>query len=404
MVRRPLPHALALLALLAAPARAQQPAPAPAGDALAEGKREFEAGANEFNLGHYESALAHWEASYRLTGKPALLYNLGYANKRLFEQTLRLEYLQQSVERLRAFLDTTKNATDARTLADRGKGEQELKDAEAMLAREKASRAKGEEALGVGEEFLKGGRLDEAKAQAASYEHTPGNERPGVVRALLLRAGIAAAEGRASDAVDGYAAALELDRSLEIDKSVIAPQASWPQAAKAFSTAQSKIGAIPVLAVSHAAPASTRPGKPLALTFTSTPDPMGLARGVRLHYRAGAGAFSSLPQPAPLGQVQLPREFLLGLLPGARIEYYAELVDPNGATLEHLGTPLLPFVVPVEKPAQNVARKWWFWSALGGSAAAVAIAGGVAWYLLNPPPQEIPFTAGLNVPMGVIGR
>jgi tetratricopeptide (TPR) repeat protein len=391
MGRRILLHALTLLALLAASARAQQPAPE--SDPLAVGRREFDAGVKEFNLGHYESALQHWETSYRLTSKPALLYNLGFVNKRLFEQTLRLDYLQQSIERLRAFLDTTKAATDPRTVSERAKGEQELKDAEAALAREKAARAKGEETLSVGEEFLKAGRVDEAKAQVESYEHTPGNERAGVVRALLLRAGIAAAQGRANDSVDAYESALELDRSLEIDKSVIAPAATWPQAAKAFSTAQSKIGSTPVLSVNHAAPASTRLGKPVTLTFTGSPDPMGLARGIRLHYRAGAGAYSSLPQVAPLGPVALPREFLLALLPGGRIEYYAELVDRNGAVLEHLGTALVPFVVPVEKPTKDLAKKWWFWSALGGGAAVVTGGAVLTWYLLNPPPQEIPFVA-----------
>src|SRR5207237_2517446 len=153
------------------------------------------------------AALAHWETSYRLTSKPALLYNLGYCNKRLYERTRRLDYLEQAIERLRAYLDTTKAAADPKTLGVRAKAEQELKQAESELTREKASRANGDETLGVGEELLRKGRIDEARAQLERYEHTPNNERPGVVRALLLRAGVEAAQGNAEAAVHAYAAA-----------------------------------------------------------------------------------------------------------------------------------------------------------------------------------------------------
>ena len=55
-----------------------------------------------------------------------------------------------------------------------------------------------------------------------------------------------------------------------------------------------------------------------------------------------------------------------------------------------LGSPGLPFVVEVEKPVQNVAKKWWFWTATGGVLAVLAGAGGLTYYLLNPPPTEIP--------------
>ena len=113
---------------------------------------------------------------------------------------------------------------------------------------------------------------------------------------------------------------------------------------------------------------------------------------VRLYYRAGSGAFSSLPEPQPLGGVALPKAFLATLLPGARIEYYATIVDKNDGILQHFGTELLPFAVDVEKPTQNIAKKWWLWTAVGGVVVLAAGGGYLYYYLANPPPQEIPIT------------
>jgi hypothetical protein len=52
----------------------------------------------------------------------------------------------------------------------------------------------------------------------------------------------------------------------------------------------------------------------------------------------------------------------------------------------------VPFVVEVEKPSTSVAKKGWFWGTVVGIVAAGAIAGGVSWYVLNPPPPQVGFT------------
>ncbi len=146
--------------------------------------------------------------------------------------------------------------------------------------------------------------------------------------------------------------------------------------------------------VSHTAPGSSKPKLPIDLTIESTADAMNLIRSVVLHYRAVAGAFSTMP--TAVGKVTLPRNFTGALLPGAKIEYYGDVIDRNGAILEHLGTPSLPFVVEVEKPpAPSIVRSWRFWTVAGSILVLAAVAAGVGYYVANPPPPQIGFPAYL---------
>jgi hypothetical protein len=382
MCRRIVPFVTGVLLFVCNAASAQAP------DLLTLGRQEFETGERELNLGHYEKALEHFENSYRMTAKPALLFNLAYVNRQIYEKTRDLSYLRATVERYRGFLENTKTATEPKIVNQRPKAEKELKAAEDELARELASRARVEEALNLAEDFLRQGRLVDAKLQLDRYANTPNNERAGVVRMLLVQAAIALAENHPDIATDAYGAALELD------KSVALPAGAPEPAQKAFADAQSRIGSTPAFAVSHNAPASHKLDKPLELVFTATPDPMHIVRGIQFYYRAGAGAYSSLPQPQPITQnaahIGLPKTFTAALLPGSKIEYYASVVDSNGAILQHLGTASLPYVVAVEKPTTNVAKKWWFWTATGGVVAVLAGGAGLTYYLLNPPPVEVP--------------
>ena len=43
----------------------------------------FEEGRAAFDAGHYEGALERWRASYELSGRAALLYNIGLVHDRL---------------------------------------------------------------------------------------------------------------------------------------------------------------------------------------------------------------------------------------------------------------------------------------------------------------------------------
>jgi hypothetical protein len=111
----------------------------------------------------------------------------------------------------------------------------------------------------------------------------------------------------------------------------------------------------------------------------------------------GSGAFTALPIQ-PVGKISLPRVFTAALLPGARIDYYGEVLDKRGAVLQHLGAPSLPFTAQVELPPQkSVAKKWWFWTATIGAVAAAAVGLGVGLSLgLEPPRPQVPLYNGLH--------
>src|SRR5690349_13864999 len=82
-------------------------------DLLQLGRGEFDEGEREFNLGHYDRALDHFETAYRLTARPQLLYNLAVALRQMWQQTRRLELLEQVTDRLRAFLAATRKGDPA---------------------------------------------------------------------------------------------------------------------------------------------------------------------------------------------------------------------------------------------------------------------------------------------------
>jgi len=371
-------RALIILTLLGSLAHAQTP------ELLALGKKEFEAGRAEFDLGHYDEALQHFEASYRLTDKPALLFNIGYVHRRLFDRTRRLDQLELAIERFRTFLKRTAQEVDATVVAQRGRVERDLKDAEDTLATEQAARARGEETLRVGEELTRKGRIDEARAQLDRFVRTtdPPNERPGLVRAELLRAALAIVSQDPTAAENAYARALTLDHG--------ATPPVNPISAEVFARARARVGNLPPLSVTHLPPGAARVGQPITIGFQVASDPMKMIAGVVLHYRAGSGAFSTVPR-AEAGPIALPREFTQGLSSGATVEYYADVVDEAGAMLEHLGSASLPFSLRVGSARGPVTKKWWFWVATAGAVAVAATAIGLGVGLSQPQPaKEIP--------------
>jgi tetratricopeptide (TPR) repeat protein len=348
-------------------------------DLMALGRQEFDDGEREFNLGHYPQALDHFETAYRLTARPPLLFNVGVALQRLWQQTRRIERLEQAIERFRSFLAAVPKG-DPATEAPRRRVERELALAEAELARERVSRAQGEEALTLGEELLRRGQLDEARAQLERYQRGGPNERSGVARASLLRGSLAVALDDEIGATRAYLAALSLDRGAALPSD--APEA----AQQAFAAAQEKIGSAPPCTVTHGAPGSLHAGAPVELAFARLSDPAQLIAGLVLHYRAGGGAFSKLPQQ-PVGRIALPVTFSSLLAPGTRVEYYAEVVDADGNLLQHVGTAALPYAVQVAvPPARSIARRGWFWGVMAGVAALAATGIALAVHYTEPPP------------------
>jgi tetratricopeptide (TPR) repeat protein len=378
---------LGLSALLAAGAADAEGGAPP--DLLTLGKQEYMVAISELNLGHYESALEHLEASYRLTSKPALLFNLAYVHGQLFQRDRKIERLEKSIELYRSYLANTRDSTEPDVIAQRTRAESALGVSLETLGQERAARARGEEALALGEDLVTQGRPADARAQLERFLRTPGNERPGLARAFLLRARIATAEGAPEAASDAYARAVTLDRTVELAANATTAER------EAFLQAKGRASTLPPLSVSHTPPASLKPGRPMELAFVSSPDPFALMSRLQVFYRVGGGAYSSIT--SPLGRVSLPAMFANGLLAGAKVQYYANVEDGNGAILQHLGGASLPFSVEVERAAPpSLARRWWLWTvvvAVAGAAAA-GIALGVIYG--QPQPKQIPIVTGFG--------
>ena len=96
--RRPGRAAALALTLLMLPVlrRAAAAEPAPAAPAASdEGKRHFEQAVALYNDGDYATALAEFSASYQAAPLPAVLYNIGVAQKALFRYAEAIDTLQR---------------------------------------------------------------------------------------------------------------------------------------------------------------------------------------------------------------------------------------------------------------------------------------------------------------------
>lgn len=65
-----------------------------------EARSLFEAGALAYNAGRYEEALQYFQRSYELSGRVALLYNIGTAAERVREDDLALRSYTEYLERM----------------------------------------------------------------------------------------------------------------------------------------------------------------------------------------------------------------------------------------------------------------------------------------------------------------
>jgi tetratricopeptide (TPR) repeat protein len=377
---------LTLLMCMSAVARAQ----APDADALAAGKREFERARTELNLGHYEQARTHFEASYRLTARPALLYNLGYVERKLFERTRREEHLVQAAERLRAFLRAFARDDDPANLAARARAENELREIEELQTAERVARARGEETLAIAEGLWRDGKLEPARRELQRFMSGEGNQRSGLVRALMLEGALASAGG------DGAAAERAFSRALALAPDAALPQGASAETQRVYQSVRTRAAGGRALAVDHTPPGSLSRGQPVQLGFKLNGDGHGVVSGFRLSYRAGrAGAFSTLERDT-VAAVNLPQSFTSTLLPGAQLQYYGELLGPNRSILEHLGTAALPFAIDVgQLPRPGVARRWWFWVATIGAVAVAGTAVGLGVRYGLPTPTRIPLETNL---------
>jgi hypothetical protein len=100
------------------------------------------------------------------------------------------------------------------------------------------------------------------------------------------------------------------------------------------------------------------------------------------------GAYATLS--ARPGDVAFPAELNAGLRPGTKVEYHVEVLDQDGAVVDHLGSATLPFALTVDaRPPKPIHKRWQFWVGLG---TGVLVAGGVAAAIgitQAPPSREL---------------
>jgi tetratricopeptide (TPR) repeat protein len=163
----------------------------------AEARRLFDIGAQAFAGGRYAEALDHFEASYRLSGRAALLYNIGITQDRLrrdreaiesFERFLRevpdtnkREEVEGRLEALRAAVRRAEEA-EARAEQERERLAREAREAEERAARAAAGNVARDASPSVFERWwfwtIVGVVVVGGVTAALVATHDPGTEPP----------------------------------------------------------------------------------------------------------------------------------------------------------------------------------------------------------------------------------
>jgi tetratricopeptide (TPR) repeat protein len=175
------------------------PAPLHAADAPVspEAKRHVDLGVDHYNNGRYAEAVKEFELAYRLSNRPALLFNIARAESKLGHEEAAIAFLHR-------YLEERPNAPDApavlaeieaheKTLAEdraRTKAEGEAKEAELQAARAQIAAAEAQrKAAEAGEEVARAERLRQAEREEHERrlrdEHWSGLRKGGLAMAVM---------------------------------------------------------------------------------------------------------------------------------------------------------------------------------------------------------------------------
>jgi tetratricopeptide (TPR) repeat protein len=357
---------------------------------IEQAKKAFNAGQAAYDLAKYDEALTHFTRAYELSRLPAVLYNVGQAHRRLYETGGNLDNLVRAREMYRSFLRLAPQSPD------RPMAESLLRDVETEYQKQlRAQRdkmlveAKGAAALALAEDLADKADLDGASTALERFVKSPGNTRAEVARGERVRARVQAARG------DAKASAQSFARALELDPAVSPPPPGEQAAVAAFARAQERMKGRPSLTLAHVPPARLKVGQAPRLRVDVGGDTLALVSGLKLRYRAGAGAWATLDTKP--GEVVFPGTFNQGLQPGTRIEYWVTAVDEDGAVLDTLGSDNLPFILNVDAKAEKpLHKRWQLWVGVGAAVVVAAgIAAGVGVALA--PPERIPIPVNTSL-------
>jgi tetratricopeptide (TPR) repeat protein len=368
---------LLLSLALCAAAHAAPPEP------MAEARRLHAEGATAFRLGHYQEALDRFEASYRIAGLASLLFDVGQAHRKLFEERGEVEHLKRAIELYRTFLRDA--PPDAARRSDAAQLLPQLEQQLAAHERRAAAEASGRDALAIADALIAERAWDDAERAIARVLETPGNSRERVGGAWMRRGLVAAKTGAHDRAVEA------LERALALGASPLPDLESDP----ALAEAQRAIGGttLGIIPLARAVAANV----PVKIALRVAGDPGGIVERVTAVWRIGSGAWNETAAPGNAGEIALAAT----LPPSARLDYYLRAHGAADSLLAQAGAPDAPLqlTAPAAPPAPPLIvehrrpwhRRWWVWTIVGGVVVAgVAIGLGVGLSSSGPPTVHVP--------------
>ncbi|HEX2568366.1 MAG TPA: tetratricopeptide repeat protein [Polyangia bacterium] len=178
MINRWLGWILLLLAL-SSPARAQ----------TADAKKHYQQGEKLYGAGQYAEAIKEFDLAYKLSKRPAILFNIARIYTKMGDEESAIRYLQQ-------YLEADPRAADAASVRDDIAARQKaLEEARAKKAEEEAeaARQKTEEAEAEARLAASAARRAAAEAQQAAAERKRARLKVGGI--VLIAGGAAVAAG-----------------------------------------------------------------------------------------------------------------------------------------------------------------------------------------------------------------
>jgi tetratricopeptide (TPR) repeat protein len=351
-------------------------------DPMAEARRLHAEGATAYRLGHYQEALDRFEASYRIAGLAALLFDVGQAHRKLYEERGEVEHLKRAIELYRTFLrdappDAARHA-DAATL---------LPQLELELAaheRRAAEQAAGRDALAVADALIAEHAWDDAERAIARVLETPGNSRERVGGAWMRRGLVAAKQGAHDRAEQA------LERALALGAAPLPDVENDP----ALAEAQAAIGGTTLGIIPLASTVAANLPVKIALRVAGD---RGLVERVTAVWRIGSGAWNETAAPGDAGEIALAAT----LPPSGRLDYYLRAHGAADSLLAQAGAPDAPLHLtapalpppppPIVEHKRPWHRRWWVWTLVGGVVVAgVAIGLGVGLSSSGPPTIHVP--------------
>ena len=331
-----------------------------------EAVKFFNRAEESMRLGKFEPAIEGYEASYALSQRAGLLFNLAQAQRKQFAIDGRLARLARAEDLLLTYQRTEKAG-----LVDPATIEQilsEIREQRATYHRKREAEARSSEpsTMRDARSSYQNGDGEAALAALDSAEKTRGNPRIVLLQLYRLRGQAAALAGKTEVAVEAFKKYLALEPAA--DGTGIAEVA-----ADAFKQAKAYWKGKKPLTITHLPPGKVAPQKPVDVPIKVTSDPLKMVASRELNYRQkGSKQWRTIKltkeQVAKLPKTPSP---IVGK--SYNMEYYIRAVDGNQAVLDSLGKKDAPLIFVVTTDAivrpPPVYKRWWFWAAIGAVAA-----------------------------------